>query len=395
MSSGILKNIKFDILKCVRCGRCRSICPTLNYQLDLEEPAWETSCARGRVLMAYGLQQSRIRPSEKLVNSFYNCVICNHCVESCPSGVDPTKIIQAVRKEILDQQIAPVSIYKILNTLKDTKNIFGLDQDDRLLWSEINVEEIVEDKIQKHAKFAFFVGCQGSYKGSLSGIPEAIILILDYLKIDFTILGDEEWCCGSPFFLVGDGSEAAKEFVFHNIEKMKELEVENIIFTCPGCYRVWKNEYPKIYGGNLPFKLFHSTEFIAKLIEEGKIGLKKEIRKRVGYQDPCELGRHCGIFEEPRTVIKSIPGIDFKELLENREGSICCGGGGLAKVTDDKISLGIGLKKISDFTKNDVDLIITCCPACQQNLQDASEYCKSEVEIKDLNELFIEALDID
>ncbi|MHA1385799.1 MAG: (Fe-S)-binding protein [Candidatus Helarchaeota archaeon] len=394
MSEGKLKDLQKDILKCVRCGSCRSICPTLNFQLGMNGPTWETSGARGRVLMAFGLEQNKLKPTEKLIHDFFNCVICNSCVELCPSGVEPTKIIKAMRKEILDQKIAPNPIYKLLDTLKKSKNIFGLEQDDRLLWTEMNVEDIIEDRINKKADIAFFVGCQGSFKGSLSGIPEAIVLILDHLNLDFTILGEDEWCCGSPLTLVGD-TETVKEFMNHNIEKMIELGVKTIIFTCPGCYNVWTNIYPKIYGKKLPFKIIHSTEFLSNLIKEGKIKFEKEIKKNIGFQDPCELGRHCNIYEEPRIIIKNIPGIIFNELEENKENSLCCGGGGLAKVTDNSISLGIGSKKIADFIKKNVNLIVTCCPACLQNLQDALEKSEEKIEIKDLHELIIETLGLD
>jgi heterodisulfide reductase subunit D len=394
LSLSRLRDLETEILKCVRCGRCRSICPTLNYQLGSNEPAWETSVARGRVLMAHGLQQNQLKPTEKLIHDIFDCVICNSCVDLCPSGVEPTKIIEATRKELLDQGLAPPLIMQLIDTLKETKNIYGLDQEDRASWSELKVEEIIEDKINKNAEIAFFIGCQGSYKGSLSGIPEAIVLILDHLDIDFTILGEDEWCCGSPFFLLGDDSEA-RVFVIHNIEKMKELGVKKIIFTCPGCYRAWKNSYPKVYGKELPFELYHSTEFIAKLIKEGKLKINKEIKMRVGYQDPCELGRHCRIYEEPRYIIKNIPGIEFKELIENREDSLCCGGGGLAKMTDNDIALGIGTKKIGDFKNAGLNMIITCCPACKQNLMEALEKSGIEIDVMDLHELLVDALNLD
>ncbi|NVM01238.1 MAG: (Fe-S)-binding protein [Candidatus Helarchaeota archaeon] len=392
--SSKLKDIEIDILKCARCGTCRSICPTLNDAWGENGPTWETTGPRGRVLMSYGLQKNKIKPSKKMVQDIFNCLICNRCVEVCPSGVDTTKIIQATRKEILDQNLTPIPLSKLHEILEKNKNIYGLDQEDRLLWTEMNIEDIVEDRILKKAEVAFFVGCQGSFRGSLFGIPEAIVLLLEKLKIDYTILGEEEWCCGSPFYLVGDDSKTAKEFVIHNIEKMLELGVKKIIFTCPGCYRAWKHVYPKLYGKELPFELSHSTEFITKLIEEGKIKFDKEIKKKVGYQDPCELGRHCNIYEEPRKIIKKIPGVIFKELKENRKESLCCGGGGLAKVTDNEISLGIGSKKLKDFLENDIDIILTCCPACYQNLIDALGITKEDVEILDLHEFLIQALNL-
>ncbi|MFX1449832.1 MAG: (Fe-S)-binding protein [Promethearchaeota archaeon] len=392
--SSKLKEIKIEILKCARCGTCRSICPTLNDAWGDDGPTWETTGPRGRVLMSYGLQQNKLLPSKKMVQDIFNCLICNRCVEICPSGVDTTKIIQATRKEILDQNLAPIPLTKLHEILENSKNIYGLDQEDRLLWTEMTVEDIIQDKILKKAEIAFFVGCQSSYRGSLFGIPEAIILLLDSLNIDFTILGEEEWCCGSPFYLVGDDSKIAKEFAIHNIEKMLELGVKKVIFTCPGCYRVWKQVYPKLYGKELPFELYHSTEFITKLINEDKIIFNQEIKKRVAYQDPCELGRHCKIYEEPRTIIKKIPGVTFKELKENRQDSLCCGGGGLVKVTDTEISLGIGTKKLKDFMRNDIDIILTCCPACYQNLIDALELSGEKIEILDIHEFLIKALSL-
>jgi len=390
-----VEDIEKELQKCVRCGKCRSFCPTLTEKrIETRDiPGWDTRTPRGRVNIAKGLQEKKITPNQKISELFYNCLFCAYCVNACPSGVDVNHIIEKTRLYLLENGFAPTPITTILDTVLESKNIFGLDQEDRAEWTEFNVEEIYEGRINRPAEIAFFVGCQGSYKGTLALVSEGISLILDKYKYDFTILGEDEWCCGNPIHLIGIEDDRFLSFAKHNVEKLKKLNVKTVIATCPGCFRMLSKIYPR-YLGELPFEVIHSSQFLAKLINEKGLKIPNELETRAGFQDPCELGRHCGVFEEPREVITSIPGLNFVELENNRMESQCCGGGGLAKVIDDNLATEIAKFKIQAFQEKGIDTIITSCLGCYLNLLDGKEKAESKTTIRDLNDLIAELLDL-
>ncbi|NVM28107.1 MAG: (Fe-S)-binding protein [Candidatus Helarchaeota archaeon] len=377
-----------DMLKCARCGKCRSLCPSFK----TGESKWETTSARGRVLLSLGLAQNKIPATKQLISDIYGCFFCKYCSELCPSEVDVSKIIEVTRATISERGLTPNPVQFLLTNLDESHNIFNLDQEDRLLWA-INVEEILEDRVCKKADVGFFVGCLAAFKGTLSIIPEALTLIMDKLNINFTVLGEEEWCCGNPYIIAGASESKIKEIATHNVEKMTELGIKNLITSCPGCYRVWSFMYPRVYG-KLPFKVQHSSQFLAQLIKEKKLKITNSQNLKVGYQDPCELGRHCGEYNSPRTVLEAIPNINLIELENNRENSECCGGGGLVKALHPSLALNQGKNKIKQYHSYKVDLLITACPSCFENYFTSLESCDTKLDVKDLNELIAEQLDL-
>ncbi|MBD3230410.1 MAG: hypothetical protein GF329_19680 [Candidatus Lokiarchaeota archaeon] len=373
---------------CTACGTCRVGCTIY------KEKKLDSLSPRSRILVAGMLAQDRIEISPRVIETYFTCTLCETCLNECPSGVDVPKIVKEVRYFLLERGVAPESVSGLLSTIKQTKNIFNLDNQDRLGWAD-DVEEIIKDKINVSAEVAYYVGCQGSFKGSLFMMPESMVYILDKAGVDFTVLGGEEWCCGDPAFLAGDESEKIKELVQHNVDKMKELGVKKIILTCPGCYRAWHEEYPDILNikqKDFPFEILHSTEYIAELIKDGKIKLTGSYPKKVGYQDPCELGRISGIFDAPRTIIDNIPDAEFIELDENKMEATCCGGGGLCKATYDPLATAIASKKIDEFIEAGVEVLTTACPACYDNLAAGMEG-KENIELQDIHELIAELME--
>ncbi|MFX1297778.1 MAG: (Fe-S)-binding protein, partial [Promethearchaeota archaeon] len=297
--------IKYYYL-CNVCGTCRQQCTVFRTNL------LESLTPRSRIAIAGELYLNKMGITKKTIESIFSCVLCGICENACPSGAKVLETIKATRNYIIEQGEGPEDISKLLNSIMEEKNIFLLDNEDRMSWAD-NIEDIIKDKIKKKAEIALFVGCQESFKGSLYNIPESLVLIFNKAGVDFTLLGEEEWCCGAPYFLMGIKNEKVEEIVRHNIEKMKKLSVKKIIITCPGCYLAWKEEYKKI-DTELPFKILHSTEILAELIKDGKLQIEKEYKKKVVFQDPCDLARHSGVFEAPRIILKNVPGLELIEL---------------------------------------------------------------------------------
>ncbi len=371
---------------CTACGTCRADCTIFKVKrLDSLSP-------RSRTIIGGLLAQDRIEISPRVIEAYFSCTLCDMCHNTCPSGVDVPTVVKIIRRYIIEKELAPKSVNLLVETVKQSKNIFNMDNDDRLNWAD-EVEDIIKDKINKNAEIAFYIGCQESFKGSLFMMPESMVKILDKAGIDFTILGGNEWCCGNPAFLVGDRTDPIIEMVKHNVEAMESLGIKKVIMTCPGCYRAWTVAYPQILKvKKLPFEIVHSTEFIADLIKEGKIKIKKNFNKKVGYQDPCELGRISGIFDAPREIINAIPEIEFIELNENKMKATCCGGGGLCKATYDPLATEIASNKIDEFKNAGVEVIITSCPACFDNFATAIKD-KENIELKDIHELVADSIE--
>ena len=171
---------------------------------------------------------------------------------------------------------------------------------------------------------------------------------------------------------------------------MKELGVRKIVTTCPGCYLAWKEEYKK-FDKELPFEILHSTEILAELIKEGKIKVEKEYTKKVIFQDPCDLARHSGVFDAPREILKSIPGLELIELEREKFDAYCCGGGGLCKATYPEVAKTISKNVAKIYKDNRAEEIITACPACFDNLLSGIENVEN-LDVIDIHSLLVDLL---
>ena len=345
---------------CNNCGGCRQLC-TL-FRTDITEAL----SPRSRMAIAGNLYLNNLGITQKVKDIIFSCTLCGLCNDSCPSGVDVIETVKATRNYILQKGEGPESLNQLINSLMGNKNIFMLDNEDRMEWAS-EIEDIVKAKIKKQSENAIFVGCQESFKGSLYNIPEALVKIFNKIGYDYTLLGEEEWCCGAPYFLLGLKDEKINDLSDHNIEIMKSLGVKRIITTCPGCYKAWNEDYKNLKK-EITFEILHSTEVLASLINEGKLKIEKQFNKKVVFQDPCDLGRHSGIYEAPRTILKSIPGLELIQLKREKVNAYCCGGGGLCKATQPETALKIAKSVSEEYLRAGAEVIVTSCPACFDNL---------------------------
>ncbi|MCP4575462.1 MAG: (Fe-S)-binding protein, partial [Deltaproteobacteria bacterium] len=194
----------------------------------------------------------------------------------------------------------------------------------------------------------------------------------------------EEWCCGFP--LTGAGAaEEVREMMEHNLEKALSLGVSAVVFSCPSCYRMWKEHY------NTDLKLFHSAQFIEKMIKDGAIS-PGEVNAKVTYHDPCDLGRNAGVFEAPREILNSIPGLTLMELENNCARSLCCGGGGNLEMTDPRLSRSIAEKKIKTIRQTGADVVVTSCQQCVRTIKGWVRREKIDLDVMDMTELVLQAI---
>jgi len=245
-----------------------------------------------------------------------------------------------------------------------------------------------EFTFSKSAEIAYFVGCTSSYRQQELAI--ATFKILKKLGVDFTILGPDEWCCGSPLFRTGQ-IELATELAKHNIEKLNELGVKQIIFSCAGCYRTFAMDYKKI--GKLKGKPVTFSRFMLNQIKDKKIQFK-DVPLKVTYHDPCHTTRSLKKpdYKTPRKVLAALPGVELVEMISNKQGSMCCGAGGGVKSAFPDIAISAAKKRLQNAIETGADYLVSTCPFCRRNLQDGNNEANLDLKVLDLTELILERM---
>jgi glycolate oxidase len=375
------KALDNEIMACIMCGFCRAGCPTYG------ETSLESINARGRVILAYHLLTGRLEPSKELAERFYKCTTCLNCNAVCPAGVKVADIIQAARVRLVKAGYLPPVDQTLMASIEKHGNPFGEATEKR---TEIFPTEF---KPKDKAPTLLYFGCVASYQ-DINIIPSAL-KIMKEAHVDFTSLGSKEHCCGYISYLVGEEKEFENS-INKNIGFFKDRGFKEIVTTCAGCYRTFKDLYPK----NRPLdgvQVFHIVEYLEKLIQDRRLTLKDGAKKtKVAYHDPCDIGRHMNVYDPPRNVIRAIPSVELVEFPQNRNLAKCCGGGGGLKAYDTEMSLEIAYKRIQQASSVGAEVVVSACPSCKSNLQVAAARLRKEkkarIKVMDITELVAEAL---
>ncbi|MGQ9721220.1 MAG: (Fe-S)-binding protein [Candidatus Jordarchaeum sp.] len=309
----------------------------------------------------------------------FNCSLCMACVKVCPREVPVPRVVEYLRSQAGEKEL-PSNIKQMVENIQKSGNIHGSDKEDWLMWT-YESDESLEDLIKVPAEVGYFVGCNSAYSPSTARIPASTVKLFRGANVDFTILGPDETCCAAPLLMAGRLGEA-KKLIEDNVKAFKDLKIKTLVTSCPACFRMWRDVYPKIT--EVPFEVLHVTQFISRLIEEGKLKPESVGDLRVVYQDPCELARGCGVIEEPRKALKSVPGLKLVEYSQCKDEAMCCGGGGLLRAYNLETAEDAAKLKIKEAEELGVDAIVTSCPACLQNLIKS----KNKIKIIDIAELF-------
>ena len=331
--------------------------------------------------------------SDAVKERIYECTLCGYCLWRCPAGVKTIDVVKAARGHLLEQGRAPENVKGLLGNITKEHNIYGLPHDIRSDWLAYPWIGL-KDRTQlgkKGADILYFVGCICSYSGKKNMTGKATAQILDKSAADWTLLGQDEWCCGDPSLLVGDYA-LALESAKHNVEKARELGVRKVITSCAGCYRMWKEEYPKLMGESLGLEVQHIAQYVDNALKSGELKIGRQLKGRVTYHDPCELSRLGGVLEEPRAVLKAISGAEFCELPKNRYMSRCCGGGGDLKVSKPELSMEIGERRLKEAVDLGASMIVSGCPACELQFLDVAQKQDTHIQVLNLAEIVARAL---
>jgi glycolate oxidase len=338
----------------------------------------EANIGRGRIQQAYSLMVGRDVPEQELADHFYTCTMCNFCKVVCPAGVNLTDVIQKVRSYFSEKGMIPEVHTTALSNVQEYGNPFAEPRSQRANFYKKNYAPSPDPDT------LLFLGCVASYQEFR--LPPAMMAILNAAGVRYQALGEHENCCGFLNYLVGTGFE---ETAGKTRSEIDALRPKNIVTTCAGCYRTLKDIYPKELEG-WDYPVFHSIDFILKLAKEGKIELN-EVNKKVAYHDPCDLGRHMKMYDEPRALLKMIPGVELVEFSANRDRALCCGGGGGLKGFQNEMSLDIAYERIKQADAVGAEIVVSGCPTCMDNLAQAARRLSkdggSKIRVMDIIEL--------
>lgn len=376
----IKKQIAANSYICGRCGSCRSVCPVYR------EIGWESAAPRGKIGIAKDvfLKKDEEGFTESYVHRLLECTLCGKCEQICAAGIKTRSLWLDLREELRERGRMHPNYQLLAQQIEKNRNVSTFPNEGRLDWLE-DLDEIEVD-VEKHgSEVAYFVGCVSSFYPMTAGIPQSIVSLLDRAQVEFTVLGGEEWCCGFPLIAAGNFRQVV-DLAKHNIEKIRSLGVKTLITGCASCYHTWTHEYPGLSGEDYGFEVLHATQYLARLIREGRL-VPGSLDETVTYHDPCDLGRNSGIYDEPREVLQAIGGLSMVEMPNRREMADCCGGGGNLQAVDKGLSTAIAVKRVREAAATGAEVLTSACQQCVQTLQAAARQEKIPLEVIDVTEL--------
>jgi heterodisulfide reductase subunit D len=355
---------------CTRCGLCVEWCPVVSVTEDyVNTPMEKIRQYKSFIQRAHGLR-ARLLGAEvdleelgKLAEKLYNCTTCGRCGAVCPVGIHCQELWAEVRAKMRELGLGPKEqIDEALEILERVHNPFDLPMEERKEWIPDDVE------IREKAELAFFVGCELAYKAT--PMARGAVKLLNAAKIPFTILEDE-WCCGFPIYILGERGEEFREEVKKNVDGLRAKGVRKVAPYCPCCLNVMKHGWSRVM--ELPFELDHVLRIVAKAVEDGRLRFTKSFNGRVTYHDPCYLSRGWGegeeIVEEPRKIIRSIPGVELVEMEHNKRLSLCPGSGGGLRRTNLELSHQMSIPLLQQAENTGAEILLTACPAVYERIK--------------------------
>jgi len=427
---------------CTRCGECLAWCPAFAENgEELAHPLGKIACVKEWVGRQYGLRarlfgRRGIQEAEvaRFSQGLYQCTLCARCGEVCPVHIDTRPLWLAMREQMVELGACPPALAALREQVLAHHNIVGDDNANRLAWAG-NLPQGAGGLAGKRAEMVYFVGCVASFYPQAYSIPQSLAQTLQAAGVSFATLGGEEWCCGFPLIVAGLGREAT-ELARHNVAAVRAAGATTLVTTCPSCLHTWRHDYPRLLGEPLGFAVRHATEVLGDLVEAGRLRLHPcavgavrepplhggepplhggepplhggepplrggepplrggepplhggEPPLLVTYHDPCDLGRTCGIYEAPRRLLRAIPGVELREMKDNRELALCCGGGGDVEMAAPSLSAALARRRLAQARETGAEVIVSACQQCKRTLAAAARREGLRVRVLDITEV--------
>lgn len=364
---------------CFQCGLCDTVCP------------WNRVRAFS---MRKIIRQATFGLTEIENEEIWRCTTCGRCPQRCPRGVNQIEVSVSARRIATEFGVFPDPVRPVRGvggSLIGEGNPLGEERKTRADWAEgLSVKPFEEGM-----DVLYFPGCYLSYDPRLKKVAAATADILNKAGVDFGILGTQENCCGESIRKTGN-EEAFRTLAKGNIKTFIENGVKKILVSSPHCLHTFKHEYPEFM---VNFEVVHIAQYIFELIDEGRLEINGEYGKRITYHDPCYLGRHNGIFDEPREALKKVPGLELIEMPDSREDSLCCGGGGGRIWMETPKGDRFSDLRVEQAVEVGAEVLVTSCPYCithfedsRLSLEDPDDSEKEVLVVKDLTEIIQEVI---
>ncbi|SDE55760.1 (Fe-S)-binding protein [Sporomusa acidovorans] len=390
----------FDTYSCVRCGRCTEHCPAFQtgkpldpraLHVELRAHMEEKAPLLDKIKAAGGEKPEFTEAEQTILNKtivdgvfseefIWSCTTCRACEQACPvSNEHVQKIIDLRRYMVMTEAKMPEDVQRTFNCYA-SGNPWKLPSSSRGDWMKGLDVPAWSDK----AEYLLYVGCSGAYDDRAKKVSAALVKVLQAAGVNFGVLGNDEPCCSETTRRLGNEFEF-QQLAESNVELFKNLGVKKIITLCPHCFNSLKNDYPD-FGGE--FEVIHHSQFLARLIQSGKIKVEKAFDAKIVYHDACYLGRYNDVFEAPRAVLQSVPGVCLTEMGQNHKNSFCCGAGGGRNWMEEKI--GDGQRRINEVRAKEAldtgaEVIATACPYCLTMMLDGTKAHNAEERVRTLD----------
>jgi len=388
---------------CMRCGECQKWCPV--YTLDNREDVTPRAKIKGlkHILKSQeagflGIFRPQPDPAvaESFSKSLYDCSCCNQCHFVCPARLDTVELWENIRESMFEAGMGPVPEQRTYcETLKQWGNPYKKEQSSRADWIQAGLAggtllerpQLITDN---QAPVLLFFGCTASYDEKINLVAQQAVNILQRAGINFGILGPEEDCCFGKLRRIGDPE--FRERAGKNIARLNNLGINTLVTACAGCFKTFKYDYTRT--AKQKYNIYHLAEYMDMLLEQGKIRFDVPINGKITYHDPCLLGRHNGIYEPPRRIIRAIPGLELVEMERNRQHSRCCGVGGGLKMANHDLQEAASACRIRDAQATGAEYLTTPCPTCYSGLSGGAAKIDSPVKVRHLAELVAQSMGI-
>ena len=398
-----------DMYSCTECGRCSSHCPATmsgkelaprQLMLNLRDYLYENedtvlaakqngdASAEEPMLVGENIVGDRLIKDEVL----WACTTCRACEEACPIMIEYVDKIVDMRRHLVQEEARfPAELTRTFKSMETTGNPWGIDASDREAWAKGLDIPLMADT--PDAEYLYYVGCAGAFDDRNKRTTQAVAKILKAAGVNFAILGKEELCNGETARRIGN------EYLFQSMAEMcneviQGYNVKKILTNCPHCFNTLKNEFPQ-FGGD--YDVVHATEFVRSLIADGKVELNGNgaaTSKRITYHDSCYLGRYNEVFDAPRDILKSVPGLELTEMERSRKFGMCCGAGGGRMWMEEDADKRVNFQRVDQALETKPDAVAVACPFCMTMIDDGlkSKNLEGKVDAVDVMEIVADRL---
>ena len=383
-----------EVDACTQCAECLQVCPvqqvTDNPSVSppekirmFREFIKATDSMKAKLLGSDSISRKKL---EEFTRAVYECTTCGACGQSCAVGIDTQRLWPMLRREMVRRTLGPIGGQSDMQkATRETGNVYNYPAAQRYSpWFPENV------RLEEKAEYAYYAGCTGAYESM--PMVRGDVLVLGAIGDRFTMLApEEEVCCGFPLFITGQ-HDMLEDLVRRLVDSYALKGVKTLICSCPCCVNMMTKDWPLYYGKDLPFKIRHISQIALNALRSGKLQVRSSLNEKLIYHDPCYLSRGVGITEEPRRVLRSIPGIELLEFENNRADSRCCGAGGAARKVFGANAAAMGRLTIDEALDKGADRLILGCPACYGKVNEAMEEHDRKIRITDIMELLAEMI---